>query len=310
MQAQQVGGNSTEREVSLSGRILVVDDEEIIRVLLTEILTEEGYQVTCAVDGRQAVDLLKSNRYDLVITDMVMPGLNGLEVLQAAFRIDPEYPVIMITGYPSVEMAVKLVNLGAADYITKPFNVDLIKVTVAKVLEMKRMRSKAGAGPAKAAEPAGEAAAIDALTGTYTFKLFTQLLETEVARSQWRGHTCTLLMAGIDNFDAMVRKSGVQSGDQLLKALVQALQQESRPGDILGRMGQAEFVMMLPETQRNEAESLAYKVMKKVEWHFTLSAGIVSYPRDASNPAELLKKADAAMRAARSRGGNTVLLPR
>ncbi len=308
MQSQQAGGTSTERKVSQPGHILVVDDEEIIRVLLTEILTEEGYQVTCAVDGRQAVDLLKANRYDLVITDMVMPGLNGLEVLQAAFRIDPEYPVIMITGYPSVEMAVKLVNLGAADYITKPFNVDLIKVTVAKVLEMKRMRSKAG--PGQAAEPAPDAGAMDQLTGTYVFKLFTQLLETEIARSQWRGHTCTLLMVGIDNFDAMVRKNGVPAGDQLLKSLVQTLQQESRPGDILGRVGQAEFVMMLPETQRNEAETLTYKVMKKVEWHFTLSAGIVSYPRDAASSAELLKKADAAMRAARSRGGNTVLLPR
>lgn len=308
MQAQQVGGNSTERKVNTPGHILVVDDEEIIRVLLTEILTEEGYQVTCAVDGRQAVDLLKANRYDLVITDMVMPGLNGLEVLQAAFRIDPGYPVIMITGYPSVEMAVKLVNLGAADYITKPFNVDLIKVTVAKVLEMKRVHARAASG--QVAGPAPEAGAIDQLTGTYVFKLFTQLLETEIARSQWRGHTCTLLMAGIDNFDAVVRKNGVQAGDQLLKALVQALQQESRPGDILGRMGQAEFVMILPETQRNEAETLTYKVMKKVEWHFTLSAGIVSYPRDAASSAELLKKADAAMRAARSRGGNTVLLPR
>ena len=120
-------------------RILVVDDEEMIQALLTELLTREGYQVTTASDGQQAVDLLERERFDLVITDLVMPGLNGIEVLMAAKRIDPRFPVVVMTGYPSVETVTRLIRLGAGDYITKPFNVEIILVTVAKLLEMRRV---------------------------------------------------------------------------------------------------------------------------------------------------------------------------
>ena len=126
------------------GRILVVDDEELIRTLLTEILSMDGHDITTAEDGRQAIDLLDRQEFDLVITDMVMPGLNGVEVLRAAKSIDPEFPVIVMTGYPSVDTVIRLIRLGAAEYITKPFNIDIVRVTVAKLLEMKRMRLEPG----------------------------------------------------------------------------------------------------------------------------------------------------------------------
>ena len=129
------GGNAT---LEQPARILVVDDEEMIRVLLTYMLAEEGYKVTTASDGQKAVELLERERFDLIITDMVMPGLNGISVLRAAKSIDPRRPVIVITGYPSVETVRRLVRLGADDYITKPFNVDMVKVTVVKLLEMRQ----------------------------------------------------------------------------------------------------------------------------------------------------------------------------
>ena len=138
-------------------RILVADDEVIVRTLLTEVLTEEQYTVETAEDGKQAVDRLDDSSFDLVITDLVMPGLNGIEVLMAVKRIDKQIPVIIVTGYPSVNTAVRLVDLGADDYITKPFNVDLIKITVAKVLRMAKLRSAAQnpgpSGPADTSQP-------------------------------------------------------------------------------------------------------------------------------------------------------------
>lgn len=111
-----------------------------MRSLLTEILAQEGHQVTTAADGEEVVALLEREPFDLIMTDLVMPGLSGIEVLRAAKRIDPDCPVIIMTGYPSVESVVRLVRLGAVDYITKPFNVDVVKVTVAKLLEMRRLR--------------------------------------------------------------------------------------------------------------------------------------------------------------------------
>ncbi|MCI0439403.1 MAG: response regulator, partial [Chloroflexi bacterium] len=123
MGATAISPKSPKLASAQTSKILVVDDEEIIRVLLTEILIEDGYEVTTAANGEEAVQFLKSSRFDLLISDMVMPGMNGIEVLQAAFQTNSHQATIMITGYPSVETAVRLVNLGAADYITKPFNV-------------------------------------------------------------------------------------------------------------------------------------------------------------------------------------------
>ena len=120
-------------------RILVVDDEELIRDLLKMVLIDEGYTVVTAADGEEAIERLNKSPFDLVITDLVMPKANGVEVLRAAKGIDPDYPVMVITGYPSVETVTKLVRLGAGDYLTKPFNLDVVKVTVAKLLEMSRM---------------------------------------------------------------------------------------------------------------------------------------------------------------------------
>lgn len=304
--APSLESNGTDGSSPQSKRILVVDDEDIIRVLLTEILTEEGYEVITAPDGEHAVELLEKENFDLVISDMVMPGMNGIEVLQAAFRINPDYQVVMITGYPSVDTAVRLVNLGAADYITKPFNVDLIKITVAKVMELKRVRGAAGPKMGSAAP----VASIDTLTGTYNLHLFDRILEQEVGRSQLRGHTCSLMMAEIDKFENYTQKGGQSAGEDLIKALFAIVNQECRPGDVVGRSDYSQIALLLPETNREEAEAIGMTIRNKAEWSFAISAGIASFPRDASDKGTLLQKARAGIKAAKDRGGDAVLAPR
>jgi DNA-binding NtrC family response regulator len=93
----------TDSVVDQPSKILVVDDEAIIQTLLYEVLTEEGYEVTTANNGKEGIDFLEKSKFDLVITDIVMPVMNGIEVLLAAKRIDMTYPVIVITGYHSVD---------------------------------------------------------------------------------------------------------------------------------------------------------------------------------------------------------------
>ena len=115
-------------------RILVVDDEESVRELLADLLTKEGYGVTVAVDGEQAMELLESSTFDLIITDGNMPGLGGREVLQAAKRLDPWFPVIVSSGHPSSESWVGLINHPRTEVIPKPFAVESIKQTVADLL--------------------------------------------------------------------------------------------------------------------------------------------------------------------------------
>ena len=120
-------------------KILVVDDDQSIQVLLTRMLSLGDYEVTCASNGKQAVDMISENQFDLIITDVVMPGdLNGIDVLRMARQVDPHYPVIVITGYVDTEATARAIELGADDFIPKPFNVSLILSAVATALERKR----------------------------------------------------------------------------------------------------------------------------------------------------------------------------
>lgn len=123
-----------EAETDTRFRILVVDDEELIRRLMDQLLTAAGYHVTTAIDGREGVGLLEHERFDLLISDMVMPYMSGAELLAAAKRLDPELPVVIMTGYPSVASAKELMQEGAVDYITKPFDVDVVAAKVAAIL--------------------------------------------------------------------------------------------------------------------------------------------------------------------------------
>lgn len=302
--ADNVGMASIGQNANDLVSLLVIDDEEIIRVLLTEILTDVGYQVTTAQDGIEGVELLKQNRYDLIISDMVMPGMNGIEVLQEAFKVDPEYAVVMITGYPSVETAVKLVNLGASDYITKPFNVDLIKVTVAKVLEMKRIR-----GGTPSLEPSADSPLGDAVTGAYGEAAFGEMLEREVGRSIARDHELSLIVFDIDSFESYTEKGSLVVGRQLLKSLVGSIQRESRPWDICGKSGESEIAVLLPELGRSGAEAFGKRVREVVGENFTISGGVACLPRDANDAEALFKTAKAGLKAAKAQGGDKLMLP-
>ena len=246
-------------------RILIVDDEVVISALLSEILTEEQHQVT---NGEQAIYLLHRSRYDLV-----MPGLNGVEVLMAAKRINSRLPVVVITGYPSVTTAVKLVELGANDYITKPFNIDVIKVTVAKVLQMTRLEAGALAvGPSRSFDGGGS------LSEPYSYDLFVRMLEKELDRSKWRNYSCGLLMAEIDNFGVLTEGDTTSEADQAVDGFVRTLAEKSRPGDIIGHTDRSEFGLILPEITRTDAATLGQEVCRRAGWNFTVSAGLANLP--------------------------------
>jgi DNA-binding NtrC family response regulator len=118
-------------------KVLVVDDEADVRDLLAEYFTEIGYDVTTAADGAQAVDDITSNptKYGLVISDLQMPGVDGLGVLKAARSVNPSLAVIIVTGYASVDSAVRAVRMGAYDYLTKPFTLGQIEVIVRRAAE-------------------------------------------------------------------------------------------------------------------------------------------------------------------------------
>ncbi len=121
-----------------TGTILVVDDEPNIRRVLEAVLAKDGHNVITAENGRKGLDIIsKDNSIDVVITDLIMPDINGVELLAAAKEINPDMSVLMITAHGTIKSAVDAMKLGAFDYITKPFDLDEIKLVVKKALEHK-----------------------------------------------------------------------------------------------------------------------------------------------------------------------------
>jgi two-component system response regulator PilR (NtrC family) len=120
-----------------TSHILVVDDELSMRELLELMLNREGYQVTCAEDGRKAIRLLEKNQYDLLLCDIKLGDISGLDVLRASKKSSQDTVVILISAYASTETAVEAMNEGAYDYVPKPFDKDELLQTVAKALDIR-----------------------------------------------------------------------------------------------------------------------------------------------------------------------------
>jgi two-component system response regulator (stage 0 sporulation protein F) len=121
-------------------KILVVDDEEGARDLFNTILTDEGYDVSLASGGEEALGLFKNNPFNLVITDIKMPGMDGLQLLQEIRKMGSKTDVIMVTAYGEVESYLKAMSLGAAEYINKPIRIKELKRIVHKILTEQRAK--------------------------------------------------------------------------------------------------------------------------------------------------------------------------
>jgi excisionase family DNA binding protein len=115
-------------------RVLVVDDEASIRDLLEKTLAMSDYDVDTAADGRSALERMRLNSYDLLITDLKMPGMDGLAVVREARRYKSDMPIIIITGFSTESSAIEALNLGVSGYLTKPFRVPQVLSKAAKAL--------------------------------------------------------------------------------------------------------------------------------------------------------------------------------
>jgi excisionase family DNA binding protein len=127
-------GGSSEAHRQSRARVLVVDDEAAIRDMLSKALMLAEYEVETAPDGRGAIDRLRAGHYDLLVTDLRMPGIDGLAVIREARRLKPDLPVIIITGYSSEASAIEAIDLGVSGYLTKPFRVPKVLAAAAKAL--------------------------------------------------------------------------------------------------------------------------------------------------------------------------------
>jgi two-component system NtrC family response regulator len=126
----------------MNRKILLADDDAALRRVIQFKLKQKGYDVTAVEDGRAALASLKASRYDLLLSDMKMPGMNGIELLEKARGVQPDLEVILITAFAEISQAVQAVKLGAFDYLTKPFEDDQLFVTIEKALRFRKLEDE------------------------------------------------------------------------------------------------------------------------------------------------------------------------
>lgn len=301
-----------ERDESLP-KILVVDDEEVVCRFLKRVLDGGGYRIEVSLGGQDALQKLEEDSFDLVITDLKMPGVDGIGVLRKAKELDPLCEVIVITAYASVESAVEVMRLGAYDYISKPFNVDRIRFVVDKALEKRRLLQAAGER-----DFYKRLSQLDGLTEVYNRRSFEELLSAEISRSNRFRRPLSLLMVDLDHLKAINDSLGHQAGDAVLREVAWALKRSVRNCDVVARYGGDEFAIILVETGKADAMITANRLTRlmgvsdlrrriaddSAERPMTVSIGVTSYPAEATTIDELVRRADQALYEAKASGGD------
>ncbi|MDH3875806.1 MAG: response regulator, partial [Desulfobacteraceae bacterium] len=122
-------------DILFKPKILVVDDEKVIRNGCREVLTQEGYEAILAENGELGLKMIEKAHYDVILLDLMMPGLSGFEVLSHVKTLHPDTSIIVITGYATIENSIEAMRKGAFDFIPKPFSPDQLRVVVSKAIE-------------------------------------------------------------------------------------------------------------------------------------------------------------------------------
>ncbi len=128
--------------MSTNHRILVIEDDDTVRDVLRTFLTDKGFDVCVAVSGEKGLETLRSDRFDLVITDLIMPGISGMDVLKEVMASKMSTPVLVMTAFGSVQTAVEAIRIGAFDYLTKPFNLDELMIVLDKALAVSKLQKE------------------------------------------------------------------------------------------------------------------------------------------------------------------------
>ena len=295
-------------------RVLVAEDDLTSRTILTAILQKWGYEVVSAVDGEQALELLKQPEAPrLALLDWSMPSLSGIEVC-SRLRENQVYDsiyIIILTAKSEKQNIVEGLNAGANDYIVKPYDNDELQ---ARINVGKRMvETQAELENAKSALI--HEAMHDSLTGIYNRKAILDFLKKELSRTIRTGGILGLGMCDLDHFKNINDKYGHQTGDEVLKGFTRIINANLRDYDLIGRYGGEEFLIVLP-TIGNTKKHLVFKRLCKAvsdtkiptrsgDISITVSIGVTqSDGKDSVD--EILTKADNALYKAKGMGRNCV----
>jgi diguanylate cyclase (GGDEF)-like protein len=294
-------------------RILVVDDDAINLRVLRHVLTAYGYQVEAASHGREALEKALADPPDVILLDVMMPEMSGYDVFKSLREHSrtADVPVIFVSARGSVSDRVKGLELGAQDYVAKPYDPEELRARIRAVLRTKCDRDRLLAER----ESLAAQSVTDALTGVYNRRYLESRLGEEVARARRYGLPLGCMMIDLDHFKDINDRYGHQVGDQVLRGVAALMQSNLRVSDILARYGGEEFTVLATETGLEGTAATAEKLRSLLDTspiptdagplRITVSIGVAAL-RPEEGASELLRRADLALYRAKEAGRNRV----
>ncbi len=286
--------------------ILVVDDDIHVLKTLKTFVTSFGYSCVVASDGVEAVEILMNTQCELVLSDVLMPNMDGLELLEYIRKNHVETDVIIATGYSDRASYADVIKAGAIDFVKKPIDRDELEAKLARAFRERQL-----------VRNLEQLSMVDSLTSVYNRRAFDSKFPKEVDRAFRQNYSLFLAIIDIDNFKVYNDKYGHSDGDKVLIATGRILQECTRNNvDLTFRLGGDEFAALLPQTSADQATEIVQRILLRfVEYGFdgtTLSIGIISCKRDGSVTLEedgerMKNRADKAMYEAKNSGKNCVV---
>ena len=293
--------------------ILVVDDETSVCNILDEFLSNQQFNVIAAASGHEALDIIERQRVDLVLSDLVMPRMDGIALTRLVGEIDATIPVIIMTGFATIDSAVAAIKAGAADFITKPFKFNHTLFVIRRVLETQRLREMANMS-----EYFKKLSNTDDLTGLHNHRYFKEVLKKEIKRHLRYHHPLSLIFIDIDNFKKINDGYGHLVGDQVLLGVADLMRQSFRNSDVLSRYGGEEFCVILPESSVDEALVVGKRFVETIFNHafdlhldekglkISVTAGLAVFPLHGGEVKQLIHAADVALYKGKKSGKNCI----
>jgi two-component system cell cycle response regulator len=280
-------------------KVLVVDDDERIRALVDKLLCGKGHSCATAENGTQALDKMKGDQFDAVITDIVMGEMDGFALTKEILGRYPGLPVMVMTGYADDHPAEEAVEAGAQEFIKKPFSINEFMIRFDKMMRHHKKEKELVA-----------LSLTDELTGLYNRRRFFVLMEQYAKVANRTNKRLLLLYIDIDDLKGINDQYGHKEGDQTLIDFATILKKTFRKSDIIARIGGDEFVVLLESADEDEEILISrlhenikdYNVMESHRYGLSISLGTAQFdPKRPISINELLSEADASMYAQKRR---------
>jgi len=292
-------------------QILIVDDDVAVRTTMNEYINSAGYEAESVSCAEEALELLEKKSYHVVITDIILPAMGGLD-LTKIIRNDKDSDVIVMTGYSDDYSYEEAINIGASDFVIKPVRLEELLLRLKRVLKERDLTKER----IRMMEKLQKLAVTDGLTKLYNSRSFYSQLETEVDRFNRYKHPLSLLLLDLDHFKDYNDTYGHLEGDKILVHFSQIIKSCLRANDTAYRYGGEEFTVILPETGGDEAGTVAQRIRAALEAErfspvngkkvkITISIGVTEYqPKEELST--FIQRADRAMYRSKQKGRNMV----